>query len=161
VAGEAEKLYAAWLAPDVVAFASDPTDRAPLERLIGGKGGFAAQQSTRKAIATVAPGTMAWGVYATGESLGAYQMKYGSASLAIAGGQLTLDVSVVLADADQARKAAADWTAELQQLLGGAGNLPPVMMTLLKAVTIAASDDAVHVTAVAAEKDLVAIFSLF
>jgi hypothetical protein len=159
VIGEAEKLYVAWLAPDVIAVGSDPSDRALLEGMLGGKGGFAGLPAARKAIGSVGTSALAWGVYAAGESLGAYEMKYANGTLTLASGQLALDVAVVLADADQAKRAAADWTAEVSQM--ASSGVPGVVSMLIKNITITATDDTVHVAVSAAEKDLVALFSLF
>ncbi len=161
VAGEREHVFASWLAPDVVAFASDPTDRAQLERLIGGKGGWAGAATTRRGFGALLPGAAAWLVYVKAEHVDSYDLKLAAASANLSGGQLQLDLSLFLADADSAKKAAADWTAQRDQLATGGRGVPPLVGQLVKAVQIVPADDVVHVTLAVPEKDFLSFFSLF
>jgi hypothetical protein len=161
VPGESDVFYAAWLASDVIAFAGDTQDRALLEKLIGGKGGFDTAPQVRRALAAVPPGAVAWGAYLKEEQLDSYTMKLGVASMSLVGGQLSIDVSLFMADADGAKRAAAEWIAQRDQMVNGANGVPPMVATLVKAVQIAANGEVVHVTASLSEKDLLGFLSLF
>jgi hypothetical protein len=160
-AGASEHMYAAWLASDVVAFTSDPGDRSRLAAYLGGKGGLVSAPANRRAFAAVVPGATAWLVYLETEKLDAYELKLAAASLTVSGGQLSFDVSLVLADADSARRAAADWAVQRDQLAAGGGSIPALLGQLIKAVQIAAADDVVRVTASVSEKDFFGSFPLF
>jgi hypothetical protein len=156
VAGE--KLYAAWLAPDVVAFASNPDERGPLANLIAGKGGFAGAPTTRRAMAALAPGATAWAIYLKPEHVDSYDLKFAAGTLGVSGGQLQLEVELFLADADSAKRAAADWTAQKDQL---AASGAPMVGQLLKAVQIGAADEVVRVSASVSEKDFLGLLNFF
>jgi hypothetical protein len=134
--------------------------RKALEYLIGGKGAFQASAPTRRAFSAVGAGAAAWAVYLEPEHLDAYELKLGTASLSFAAGQLALDVSLVLADADQAKRAAAEWVTQRDQLASGGGGVPPFIGALAKSVQIVAVDDVVHLTASVAEKDFGSFFSM-
>jgi hypothetical protein len=159
--GASEHVYAAWLAADVVAFTSEPADRARLAAFVGGKGSLAGTPAYRRAFAAIAPGAAAWLAYLKPEHVDAYDLKLAVASLVVSGGLLSFDVSLVLADADSARRAAADWTAQRDQLAAGGGSVPALLGQLIKAVQIAAADDVVRVTASVSEKDFFGSFPLF
>jgi hypothetical protein len=158
VPGETDKFYAAWLAPDVVAFASEPSQRAPLAALIAGKGGFAAAPTTRRAVAALAPGAAAWAVYLKPEHIDSYDLKFAAGTVGVSGGQLQLEVELFLVDADSAKRAAADWTAQKDQL---AASGAPMVGQLLKSVQIVAADEVVRLTASVSEKDFLGLLNFF
>ncbi len=160
-AGEAERVYAAWLAPDVVAFVSDAKDRAKLEKMIGGKNGFAGTALARRGLAAVPAGAVAWAVYLKNEKLDPYEMKLGAVSLMVAGGQLGVELSLVMADADTAKRAVADWTLQRDQLVAGGTGMPPVFGPVLKSVQLFALDDVARITVSLSERDLLSFFTLF
>jgi hypothetical protein len=160
LAGDHDHAYASWLAPDVVAFVTEPSDRDVLVKLLSGKGGFAAAPATRRAIAAVPAGAVAWAVYLKAEHLDAHEMSMATAGATLGGGQLQLDVSVFMSDADAAKKAAADWMVERDQLAAN-GRVPTALETLLKAVQFVPTAEVVHITAQTAERDFVGLLSLW
>jgi hypothetical protein len=128
---------------------------------VGGKGGLVGAAAHRRAFAAIVPGAAAWVTYLKAEHVDAYDLKHAAASLVVSGGQLSFDVTLVLADADSARRAAADWAAQRDQLAAGGGSIPSLLGQLIKAVQIVPSDDVVRLTASVSEKDFFGSFPLF
>lgn len=151
-----KSLYLAWLKGDTLAFASDPTDKALLERLIGGKGAVSkgALAPFMNKLAFDSALAVAWAKQMPVER---WSMKGGSLDVAISGSSVKGTTTVKLGSAKEASEVAAMAQKELSR---AQGNLPKEIDSVAKSVTITASGDDVTVTASTTESNLAALLQL-
>lgn len=155
--GKSDKLYVAWLPKGVVAIATEPDDKALLQKWLGGKGPDA---KTGAVLSKVNSGAALWGVVAKEQELEpGTTMKAGYGHADIAGGTISADIRVVLANAKQAADAAAKGQKELEQAQKG-GGLPPALLNVLKTVKIAAAGDELQVKASMPEKEAIGLLGM-
>ncbi len=135
-----KSLYLAFLKGDVLAFGSDPTDKALLERMLGGKGGiqrgslapFMSKLTFDSALA------VAWSKQMPIEK---WTMKGGSLDVAIASSNVTASTTVKLGSSKEASEVASMAQKELAR---AQGSVPKELDPVAKSLTVkAAGDDVV------------------
>jgi hypothetical protein len=154
MSGESGKFHAAWLAADVVAFATDPEDRALLEKMINGKG------TKQAAFAKANTSAAVWGVMEKAQELEpGMNMKLGYGSLDMSGATMTLDGHLVLANAKEATACAAkanQHVAEMQK----SGQLPPQFASIAKSLKITAAGDEMQLKLSLTQQDLMSLLGM-
>jgi hypothetical protein len=149
--GEDDKFHAAWLAADVVAFATDPEDKALLQRLISGKG------SKPAALAKANTAAAVWVVVDKAHQLDqGMNMKLGYGSLELTGATMALDAHLVLASA----KEATDCVAKANQHIADmqkSGQLPPQLTSMAKNLKLLAVGDEAQLKLSLTQQDLMAL----
>lgn len=152
---ETKRLYAAWLAADVVALATDVDDKPLLEKMIAGKGtkgtinGFLAKAPSSAAVwlATTKPQPMPTGG----------TMKGGFGTVDTSKGTVNVDVSIVLASATEAKT----FVDQVQQLIKGARDgIPAQFQKLVDAVKLSVKSDAANIKLSATEQDVLAVIAV-
>lgn len=155
--GKSEKLYVAWLPKGVIALATEPDDKALLTKWLGGKGPDA---KTGGLLSKVNTGAAVWGVVAKEQELEpGTQMKAGYGHADIAGGNISADVRIVMANAKMATDAAAKGQKELEQAQTG-GGMPPAIQAMLKTIKIAAAAEEMQIKATMPEKDAIGLLGM-
>jgi hypothetical protein len=151
--GSSKKIYVGWLTPDVAVIASDASDRNLLVSMMQKTTtGFMASADTKKALSSVDMNGIAWGILNHVAQLTAgATTKGGYGSISAAAGTLSTKVTIRLGSAQQATSFATEANT---QLVAAKKQLPPVVANIAKTAKIAASGDAVVVTASATEADL-------
>lgn len=152
---QTDRLFAAWLAPDVVAIATDASDKALLEKMLAGKGAkgtittFLAKAPSTAAIwlATTKPQAMPTGG----------TMKGGFGTIDTTKGNVNVDLSIVLGSAKEAKGFVDQVTALLADARGG---IPAQFHKLVDALKLSAAADAANVKLSATEKDVLSVLSL-
>lgn len=130
MANEPGKLYAAWLAADVVAVGTDAKSREMLDALLAGKAPGAELAGYLKGANT---GALLWGAAAVGKD----GIKGGAGTLAHAKGTLSLAVKLTAMSADVAKQMAAELKQKLGNRATSAEKSAPKIAKLLKLVTVA------------------------
>jgi hypothetical protein len=157
MAGERDKVYAAWLAADVVAFSNVPDDKAVLAKMIGGKG---PKGTVAAALGNVNTGAAFWAVYGKAARIDTgMNLKVGYGNVELAGGKVLIDARIVLASA----KEAADCVAKTNQEIAKAqasGDIPAQLSAVIKAVKLTAAGDEVQVKASLSEQDLMMVLGM-
>lgn len=156
IAGEKDKLYFAWLAPDVLAFTEDPNKPGKLEKALAGK---AAKGDLGKLVAKVNPDAPLWAAVAMKEKEDGMQINGGYGAVELAGGKFTGTVHVVMGSDADAQKAAAMGTAGLGELKQKAAKTS--VAALINSVTIAATGLELTVTGAVADGDLMKLMADF
>lgn len=149
IPGEKEKLYFAWLAPDVLAFGEDPNVAGKLEKVLTGK---PAKGDLGKLVAKVNTDAPLWAAVAMKEKEDGMQINGGYGSVELAGGKFTGTVHVMMGSTDDAQKAAAMGTAGLGELKQKAAKTAAA--ALINSVTIAATGAELTVTGAVVDGDL-------
>jgi hypothetical protein len=152
-----KKLYAAWLPGDVLAFGSDPTDKALLDRMLSGKGAldksgigpFLGKLAFDSAFA------IAWSKQMPIEK---WTMKGGVLDVALAGSTFNGTTTIKLASSKEANEIASTGKQELSRAQSSA---PKEIANVLKTILISSSGDEVTVKASATDKDLLALVGTF
>jgi hypothetical protein len=155
MAGEKDKLYIAWLAKDVIAMTSDPTDKALLEKMIGGKG---LSGDLAKTIGKVNTNAAVWGAGLKKMPVGkAGTAKGGYGSLDLAAGVLSLDLRIVMSSAAEAKKAMEDAQKDMAK---SKGQMPPEMQKIMDATKIGTSGDELTVKLSLTEKEAMSLIGM-
>ncbi len=159
--GEKEKLYIAWLASDVIAMATDPTDKSLLEKMIGGKGAVAKSGDMAKALGKVNTSAAVWFAVAkktpVGEGKTKATMKIAFGAVDLAAGVVSVAGEMVLSSSAEAKAFADQVKAEMSQ---NAASMPAEFQKLAKSVVIAASGDSVTIKFSLTEKELMSLIGL-
>ena len=155
VDNDPQRLYVAWLAADVVALATDPDDKALLDKMLAGKGTkgtlntFLAKASSSAAVWLAT--TKAQPIQTGGTMKGAY------GTVDTSKGNVNVDVSIVMASPKEA-KGLVD---QLTSLIASAKTaIPPQFQKLVDALRLSASADAAQVKRSAPEKDVLGLISV-
>ena len=156
VAGEKDKLYFAWLAPDVLAFTEDPNKKGKLEKALAGK---AAKGALGKLVAKVNTDAPLWAAVAMKEKEDGMQINGGYGGVELAGGKFTGTVHVVMGSDADAQKAAAMGNAGLGELKQKAAKT--AVAAFINSVTIAATGLELTVTGTVADGDLTKMMADF
>jgi hypothetical protein len=152
---DASRFYVAWLAPDVVAVATSPDDRALLEKMLAGKG---AASSLTKLMGKTNMGHAIW--FASTETAPmdtGGTRKGGFGNINTAKGNVDLDMTMLTSSVKDAK---AFVEAMNQQLSSVKGGVPPQFVKLVDALKISAEDDRAKFKFSAPEKDIVALVSM-
>ena len=149
IPGEKDKLYFAWLAPDVLAFTEDPNKPGKLEKALAGK---AAKGDLGKLVAKVNSDAPLWAAVAMKEKEDGMQINGGYGGVELAGGKFNGTVHVVMGSDADAQKAAAMGTAGLGELKQKAAKTS--VAAFINSVTISAAGLELTVTGAIADGDL-------
>jgi hypothetical protein len=137
--GDAEKLYTAWVAPDVFVMSLEPTDEAMLTRMLGGKGALAKDAQMSKLLGKTNTNATLWGVARNkkGLKLGKGKVDQGAGQLDLKGGDIALEVRTTMASPQEASDMARQAKQQLELVKAGAA-LPPGVDALLSKLTVSA-----------------------
>jgi hypothetical protein len=153
-AGGTDALYLAWLAKDVVAFASDPHDQALLRALIGGKGASGDAAAGAGRINTSSAG---WAVVAkSSQPEPGITIKGGYGTLDDAGGAVTVDVHVTAGSAAEAKSLAEKANQQVDQVKK-TSQAPPELAGIFKGLKIANTGSDVRIQLSLPEKQVLAL----
>jgi hypothetical protein len=155
-AGDARKLYLAFLANNVIAMATEPFDKELLTRWIGGTG-VDAKSRAGKAVASVNTNAAVWAVVVKPQKLDEgmnMKLVYGNAD--VSGGTISGDVRLVLASAKEATAALAKSNSELEKAKKE-GQIPPQLASLMKTLKMTAKDDELQLKASMPESEALAV----
>ena len=159
--GESEKIYLAWLTSDVVAMATDPTDKSLLEKLIGGKGAVAKSGDMAKAIGKANTAAALWLTVAkkapVGEGKTKATMKMAIGNVDVAAGVVSVNGEIVLSSSAEA-KAFADQVKD--QMTKNSASMPAEYQKLAKSIVISSSGESVTIKFSAPEKDILSLIGL-
>jgi hypothetical protein len=155
-AGPHDRMYFAWLSPDVVAISLEPEKQAHLARWIGQKGAFAKSPAATQ-LAKTAPSGTNWGVFDVGQPVDSdFPVQHGAGSLAIAGDKGTLTLRGTTADAATASAAVTRMRKEVDEEVRRKRN-PPALKQLFRGIVVKAIGADIQITASASLKDIAAI----
>lgn len=155
VAGESKKLYAAWLAKDVLVFTEDANDRKGLERRVGGKG---ASPALKKLLARTTPTAPFWFAVAVNEKEDGRTIVGGYGKVELAAGVFKGAGAMVMAKPAEATGAAAEANEGLAAAKTElAGQKVVELSRALGTVVIAASGAEINITGSVPDKDMPAI----
>src|SRR5688572_30014678 len=113
VEGKSQKVYIAWIAKDVIAFTTEPNDKAMLTKMLAGK---AAKGDLKKFIGKTTSSSAAFFSVAKADvipDIGNFKGVYGNVDLA--SGSITLKANIVVDTADAATKLAAMGNAQIKE----------------------------------------------
>jgi hypothetical protein len=154
--GDNEKLYVQWLAKDVLAMGTEPTDQAFLKKMTAGG---LKSDAVGKASASVNGDAGIWAVVNKSDTIpdlnAKMSMAYGSANFA--SGNIDFNAHVVLDSAANASKAATDAGAKLDEQKKGS----PQAAAILKSVKVTSAGSELVVTGSIVEKDVMALIGQF
>jgi hypothetical protein len=152
---DSKRIYVAWLAADVVAIATEPDDKALLEKMLAGKG---AQGTLAKLLGKANQNHAIW--FATTKSQPidtGGTMKGGFGTVNTAKANVDLDITMVTSSVKDAKAFAESLNTQLAAAKAG---IPPQFVSLVEALKIFAEDDRTKFKLNAPEKDLVALISV-
>lgn len=155
----AGKLYVAFLPKSVIAIATEPKDKAQLQKWISDKG-IDSKTELGRALANVNTNAALWGAAAKSQKLEeGMNMKavYGSADLA--SGTLSADVRVVLANAKEATDATAKAIQGLEDAKKG-NQIPPHLAGLAKSIKISAQGPELQVKGSMPEAEVLGLIGM-
>jgi hypothetical protein len=153
-----EVMHLAWVGTHAMVIATRPGDRALLEQLTGGAGGFRKHERLKPALAATRTSSAMWGVYLTEEDLSAGRTaRWAAGRLDVTGGNIVFELSADLGDAGSATAAADELRAFRDQL---AGQAPPGFDVLVRALQVATRDAILVMSLDVSEADLLAALGL-
>jgi hypothetical protein len=152
---DAKRLYVAWLAPDVVAIATDPDDKPLLDKMLAGKG---TKGTINTFLAKASPNATVWLATTKPQPVPTGgTMKGAFGTVDTAKGNVNVDMSIVMSSAKDA-KGFVDQSLAL--IASAKGSIPPQFQKLVDALKLTASNDSANMKLSAAEKDLVGVITL-
>jgi hypothetical protein len=150
--------FLGWVGKDVIVVSLHAEDKPSLVKWMGGKGALA-KSGLGKSIGKLNTAATVWGAgEATNEVQPGVTVKGGYGAVTFANGHLDADLHAVMASAAQASVMASSTKKQLEE--AKQGQLPPEMVTLLKAITIAPANDEVVLKGSFVEKDLLSVLAL-
>ena len=153
---DAKRIYVAWLAADVVAIATDPDDKALLDKMLGGKG---VPGGLAKFLAKANQSHTMWFVSTKSAPIpdtgGTIKATFGTVNAGK--GNVDLDATMVTSSVKDAKAFVDSTNNQLTALKSG---VPPQFAGLVDALKVKAEDDRAKFKMSAPEKDLVALISL-
>lgn len=154
-----DKAYVSWVGADVIAIPSNIRDKAVLEKWVGQKGGLAKSPLAKLYPNANTKGAL-WGVSAIAKELDAdTKMKSAHGALTVAGGNLSISMSLVLDSAKAAADAVARANKQIAEVMGSPG--PDAVKTMLKSVAVKAQGAELSVRASVPEGDVLGLISMF
>jgi hypothetical protein len=159
-----EKIYVAWLAPDVLLVTSRPEDRATLDKFLAGKG-LDKANGLVKTLAGVNTKAAIWGAMAmvSAEDVGFGKMSGGYGALDFSAGSISLDGHLLLSSAQEAATASQGINMQIGEMLkttGQMGPMGPAVGRLLGGVKVSSVANDLLFKASAAEKDILDLMQL-
>ena len=150
--------FIGWAGKDVIVVSLHAQDKPSLVKWMGGKGTLA-KSELGKSLGKLNTAATLWGAgEATKEVEPGVTVKGGYGAVTFAKGNLDADVHAVMASAAQAATMATSTKKQLDE--AKQGQLPPAIVTMLKAVTIAPANDEVVLKGSFVEKDLLGILAM-
>lgn len=153
VPGEDKKLYVAWLAPDVLAFTDDPSDKAKLAKALAGS---KPKGLVGTSVSKINTGAAIWAAVAKKDKESFGTMLGGYGQLDVAGGTLTVTAHVIWSKPAEASSALAEAQKGLDQAKTEAAKYPKVQK-LLGTVTLGATGKELDVKASVDDKDILSL----
>lgn len=150
-----DSLFFAWLTGDILVVATEPDDKALLERMIGGKGALAKSKlATRlgKADSSAALSV----VFARDVPVEKMTVKNGDVTVNVAGGNIDVAATGEMATSKEA-EAVAQAANKVATMVSLPKNAPKELEKMLKSVSAKASGAEVKITARTTEKDLLTV----
>jgi hypothetical protein len=154
IKGERDRLYAAWLAKDVLVFTEDVNDRKRLERRIAGKG---ATGDLAKFIGRTSPASPFWFAVAMREREDGRTIIGGHGRLDVAAGTFKGAGAIVMSKPQEATDMAAEGAAGLAEAKKEMAPKVPELARILGTLAITAVGDEVRITGSASDKDIGAL----
>jgi hypothetical protein len=150
-----KKLYFAWLPGDVLVFASEPDDKALLDRVLGGKGEVKRTKAWQRLKAHDQESVLlaGWTKKIPGSGL---DLKSGSLGLLYKAGKVRAETLLETGSKEDAEQIAAA-TKVVGSMLGLPKDAPKQLEAILKSIEAKTNGAEVKVSASAAEGDLLAI----
>jgi hypothetical protein len=150
--------FLGWVGKDVVVVSFHSQDKASLARWMGGKGALA-RSGLGKTLGKVNTAAAVWGA-AEGikELQPGMTAKGGYGAVTYARGSVSTEIHAVMESAAQAGTAATTATQQLSAVKD-AGQFPPELGAVMKAITISADKDEVRIRATITEGELMAAVS--
>lgn len=155
VKGGGDTLYVGWIGRDVLVVATDPSDKALLQSMLGGNKGGEANRLANK----LDTGATLWMVVIKSQPIQAnVEMKAFSATIKVARGNMDADMRVVTGDTAQATELVTMFNRELPNVQS---SLPPAAKALVKTLELTSAGAEVKATASAPEADVLALLGMF
>jgi hypothetical protein len=155
--GSTQRWLAAWPAKDVMAFATEPGDRALLEAMLGGAG---VSGDLGTAISRFDRNLAAWGAIASDSFFEPdAKMKAGYATLALAAGQATVQASFVFHSTADAAKNGADMKKQFGKKTSSTV-FPPELVKLMNSIEVKHVGDTVSLRVTLPDADILALLRL-
>ncbi len=154
VKGEKKKLYAAWLAKDVLTFTDDANDRKKLEKRLAGKG---AKGDLAKFIGRTSTAAPFWFAVAKREKEDGRLILGGHGKLDLAGGLFKAAGAIVMSKPAEATEMVTEGTEGLAKAKAEIGTQSPALLKALNTVTMTAAGAEVVITGSIADKDIATI----
>jgi len=154
--GQTEKLYIGWPTKDVMAIATDPTDKKLITKYLGGKGKLMKDGDFGAALGKVKTSAMGWMVVtAKDQEIGdtGAKMTVLYAWLDDTSTTVSTEIHVVVDSADNATKLVKEINDQLPQLQKDT-SMPKSIAKLMKTIKVSASDKDITVSASASETDV-------
>jgi hypothetical protein len=149
------RVYVAWLALDVVAFATDPDDKALLDKMLGGKG---AKGTLASYLVKARPSAAIWLASTKAQTVQAgVNMKGAFGTIDATKGNVAVDMNLVLASAKEAKDFVDQATALIASMKS---SIPPQFQKLVDSLKLTAAADAANVKLTATEKDIASVIAL-
>ena len=155
IEGDPKRFYIAWLAPDVLAVATDADDKALLDKMLAGKG---AKGTLGTYLGKASSNAAIWLASTKAQSIQqGVNMKGAFGTIDTTKGNVSFDMSLVLADAKEAK----GFVEHVKALVGSMkGQIPPQFVKLVDALKLSAAADAANFKLVASEKDIMSVLAL-
>lgn len=154
VKGEKKKLYAAWLARDVLTFTDDANDRKKLDKRLAGKG---AKGDLAKFIGRTSTSAPIWLAIAQREKEDGRLILGGHGKLELDGGLFKIAGAIVMSKPTEAAEMVTEGTEGLGKAKAEIGTQAPALLKALNTVTMTAAGAEVVITAQIADKDIATI----
>lgn len=152
--GESKKMYLGWIGKDVLVVATDPSDRALVEKAIKSKGGG----TTGTMAAKIDTSATIWMAVVKEQQIQAgITMKGLYGTVKVASGNIAGDLHVVTGDDKQAKTLVDAFNKEIPNVQK---SLPPAAQALVKSMKMSSAGAEVNATASSPEKDLLGLLSL-
>jgi hypothetical protein len=152
---EPDKLYIAWLATDVIAVATEPTDKATLTAFLAGKG---LKAELTAALAKVDTKAALWAAMSKDIPSDGGTVKGAYGQVALTSGKLVLGAHVAFASAAEATTNANEARSELARLLA---KVPAGMQKIVKSIGVSTTGNDVVVNASMSDTSFPDLMKLF
>lgn len=149
-------IYFAWLTGDVLVIASEPEDKATLERMLGGKGALTKSGKLAGRIAKATPDAALTVMWAKSFPIEKMTLKSGDLTLSDVAGQVTAATSLEMASAKEAEQL-VDAAKTVQKLLPLPKDAPKEIDKILKTLDAKASGAEAKISVQSSEKDLMTV----
>jgi hypothetical protein len=151
VKGEPGKIYAAWLAKDVMVFTEDPDSKSKLQKRIGGKG---ATGDLARFIGRATTSAPFWFAVAERDTEDGRTILGGHGKIELAGGVWKASGAVVMSKPAEAASMAAEGQAALPEARKEVASQSPELAKVLGTVSITASGPEVVISGSVSDADL-------